>query len=279
MSNKRPVLPTELEIDELLKIVENSDIKQDITKKTEDEEVQNKIYQFLIQYDIKPGYQKVPKKLLTALYSYWSGERMSQAKFTSNVNMFLPSENKYGKLGQYFRINKSIAAITKHYEGMKPKKLDFTKSKIYQKLITDFIQNYNLKPGKFYVEVDIMYYLFCTFLDKKRRKHISQSKFESLLYLFFKRKFLGYAVSWYGFTEDIIQHLPKELVDNWRQGRLKYGKKEWRDQTARITQDRLRKYDKIIYKSEEEIQKEQKESRRISSIKRIAKLKIQNRSN
>jgi len=276
MSGKKK-LPTELDIEELLKIVDEVD-QSVITKKEEHEEIKSDVFQFIIYYDLKPGYHKVPKELLRTLYCYWSGNRLNQTEFTKRINSFIPDENKYGKQGHYFRLNKSIASITKSYEDLKPRKLDFRKSKVYKKLMDNFISRYSLKPGKFYVEADILYYLFCTFLDERNRQHISMEKFTSLMNLFFDTKDLGLSVSWYGLTEDITTHIPKELVDNWRQGRIKYGKrtgsikKKSKHYAQWFTEKNLGNDEKVIY--EEALPPKPQGTRKIPSTRRYFKFKI-----
>lgn len=272
-------LPTELNVEELLKIIESRPNKEAITKKEEYEEVQNNVFQFIIRYGLKPGYHKVPKKLIKELYCYWSGKEITTDQLSIDLGMYIPTENKYGKEGRYFHLNKSIAFIAKSYEELKPRKLDFRKSKIQKKLMEDFISEYSLKPGYFYVEVDILYYLFCNFVDKRKRRPIEIKRFTELMDLYFKSRFLGLSVIWYGLTEDITKHIPKELVANWRQGRVKYGKKSGnhkeksKEYAQYLAKNNIMPYHKLIYEETLPTPKSPRKGK-ISGTRRHVKLKV-----
>lgn len=242
MENKK--LPTELDIEELLKAVEQAP-KEVISKKTAEEQVENKIFQFVMFYDIKPGYHKVPKRLIHIMYKYWSKEKMPRNAFTYEFHkVFTGKENTTN----YF-LNKSVATLLKQHESDKPKKIDYTKSKTYQKLFADYLNHYNIKPGNLYVECDLLYYLFDMFVTKKRRASIGFFKFFSLIANKFNKKDLGYGVTWFGVDESIKQHLPQEVVERWRQGRAKYAKGIKKEHAKKLSENGKRSK-QIIYKKE-----------------------------
>ena len=201
-------------------------------------------------YDIKPGSHKVPKKLIYKLYKYWSKTNLEHEHIGIRFReVYTGEENRAN-----FFLSKDIASFLKHFQELKPKKFNYTKSKTYQKLFKDYLDFYNIKPGNVYVEADILYHLFDTFVTKRRRIGISMNKFTTLLINKFNKKDIGYGVSWFGVDENIKQHLPQEVVDRWRQGRVKYGKKK----TNKIKQDIIKEV-KAIYITEEEKQKTEEE--------------------
>lgn len=226
MENKKqsPKLVHEYSVEELLKLMDES--KEDVSKKPEEEYVENEVIKFLVYYDIKPGIYRINSKLLFKLFKAWCKDKTYKYE-TFTRNMLNQIEKKFSSKNlekfQYFKINKSLLNITRFLEEAKPKKIIFRKTMFYKKFMEEFIEQHKLAAGPIFVEADILYYLFDYHNQKKGRRLIGYERFVSMCHLYFPEKQLGFGSTWFGLNESIKTLITPEWVKTWRQGRVKYG--------------------------------------------------------
>jgi hypothetical protein len=185
----------------------------------DDERTDSPVIKFLIYYDIKPGTYSISIKTLYKLFRLWNKDhKIEEAEFVRKLHGQFP----YGD-NRFIKINKSLASILIHIEDKPKRTINTTKGQNQLRYMEEFLSVHNLKPGKIFIECDILYYLFDYYNHKKKRKPINFIAFASMCRLYFKTKQLGYGSLWFGVNEAIKDMITPEWIKVWRQGRVKYG--------------------------------------------------------
>lgn len=216
-------LINEYSVEELLKLIETSADKEDITVKTEEEQINNEVIRFIIFYDIKPGNYRINSKTLFKLFKAWNkNKNYKHSDFLKNMHHCL--ERKFGKSNiTYLKINKSLTNIVRFIEEAKPKRITFRKTMFFKQFLEEFMEEHKLTAGPIYVEADILYYLFDYYNHKKKRRMISYLNFVSMCHLYLPFRQLGFGSTWFGVNESIKNLITPEWVKTWRQGRIQHG--------------------------------------------------------
>jgi arginyl-tRNA--protein-N-Asp/Glu arginylyltransferase len=214
-----PKLPNNINTEDLLKQL---DTKETVVAQEDSHKYPNDIIPFLTFYNLKEGTNLVRVKLLYLLYTRWSKSPLTRAQFGH-------------QLGNYFivdraatRLNETAFNITdKAYRLLLEKSRDRVKAKSWSTHFQNFIKNYDLKPGTYFIESFVLYYLYDSWVYKNKKKQpLSERQFRAFLKLHFEnRRITQNRTEWYGVTEDILQHLPEEHLQQLRSGRqFKHGK-------------------------------------------------------
>lgn len=221
MSSK---LPTELSIEELLKALDEkpSDSKERIDSHDD-------MFNFIQAFDMRRGTYKVTGILLYELYIMWTKEKkISKQAFNIRFKKYFEFYNTSKKLtSDHYKLNKSVFDIAKQLEKYrKPKPYKNVKGKAVQKIFVEFIEKHNITRGSLYVESDVFYHVYDTYMYNNKRKSLEYTRFINLCRLFFDYKYFdGSDLIWFGLSDNIKNYISPQGVANWRQGRKKRGKR------------------------------------------------------
>jgi frataxin-like iron-binding protein CyaY len=218
MPSKR--LPTDYKLEELLELVNEAPSDDSVILELND------VVLFLTTFEIKPGTEIILNKELYRLYKMWSKRPINPNHFGMEMAKYIPSRDIHGRY--YYTINISAFKLSERSRQLiRVKLIDKTKSKNYKRHFEAFIKHYDLKPGKYWLESYLIFYLYDLWTYKKK-KPLGEKQFHRFakLYLKHKEKRHGHSV-WYAVDESILQHLPQEHIDQIRESRKKkHGKKE-----------------------------------------------------
>lgn len=215
----------EVSIEDLLKALDNK--QEDST----DIIVDDVVFLFIQTFNIKCGKNKVSSKLLYDLFKLWNtSETLTPIKFSMQLSKYFekPDENS-----KFYLLNKEIAEVVKTIQeysvgtSTAPKANLGVKSKNVHRHFNKFLEKYSIRPGKLYVECDILYHLYDTWCYNKKIKTLSYTRFKELCIMFFDSKRLSQgSPNWIGVDPEIKQHIDVTTVSNWREGRKRRGKEK-----------------------------------------------------
>lgn len=215
--------PNSLSTEELLKLLDSlDDIEQEI-----EHQFDNSVLSFVQNFNLNPGKDKVTKKHLHKLYNLWNRkpEKITQHSFTSELAKYFKHDTSF------YYIDKSLFNIADFIQKeIKKRKIDKTKSKKWHTHFTDFIEATELSPGKVYLEIDILYYIYVVW-RKLNRKYISLSRgnFTSICHLYFELKTISKNdLYWVGVSENIKNLITPSEVARWRNTRNVKNKKDYK---------------------------------------------------
>jgi hypothetical protein len=172
------------------------------------------ILSFITKFDIKPGENKVPSKILFKLFK----KHFKRTEINSHTFCIRLSDYFFYKSG-YFNISIDVYYIKNLYKP--PKRIN--KSKFYNTRILKFMSHYDIKPGPLYIELDILFYLFNNFIDEYKLKQMSIQRFSQILSEHLKSKyFKDKRYKYFAVDESIKNKVDQQLVKNWREGRFIY---------------------------------------------------------
>lgn len=222
-------LPNTEELNKLIEIATSEE------KETEDHTIvlehKNDVLPFITHFNIQQGTNPVDKRLLYDLYREWSKNPVIRTIFTLEIGKYLYSFYRANK--QYFLINlQTIKVSTLIFDYIKNRKIDKRKSPAWKKHFEDFLNYYNLKPGKFWIENYILYHLYDKWIyNNRRRRLLGEVQFLNLAKLVFesRRKSPDTSVAFVAIDYDSIPRhfLNETVIQNIREGRkLRYGRKK-----------------------------------------------------
>lgn len=220
MTSARQKLPQELDLKELLEIVKDAP-----NVKNEKVDFNDPILSFAQAFNLRPGTRIVSDKLLYNLFKIWYPEALfDKRNFNTQLNNFIPS--KMIGTRRYFTIDKNYIKISKYIqEGIQKKSQDVTKSKHFHNQFTRFLEDNDLKEGTVFIESDILYYIYNNWCDGKNNKPIQYNAFLAICDLYFEpKRLMDNVLYFYGLNNSIKKLITTEKVNDWRQGRIKYGK-------------------------------------------------------
>lgn len=211
--------PNSLSTEDLLKLLGNlEDIEQEVQLNFD-----NSVISFVQNFNLNPGKDKVTKKQLYTLYKLWNrkAESISQLQFTLELSKYFEHKSSF------YLIDKNLFNIADFVQKeIKKRKVDKTKSKKWHTHFTQFLTDNELSPGKVYMELEILYYLYIVW-RQVNRKHIllSKSNFIQICHLYFETKMISRNdLYWIGINENIKNLISESEVARWRNTRS--GKKE-----------------------------------------------------
>lgn len=231
-------LPNDLSVEELLKALEDtskSEKKESVSStlpNIQDDSLNEEypIASFLDAFQIKNGNALVSDAVLYKLFTVWNKTSgMNKNLFNRQMQMFLlRAPVKRGNTTKvYYRINEAATKLVKyvnHYH--KEKKRNQRTNKNYKKYYEKFFKDIGIESGPLFVEADILYHIYDTYMYRRNRKSYSYHTFELVCSLFFEVKyFTDFTAPWFGVSENVKQHISKEAVENWRKGRKLRGLK------------------------------------------------------
>lgn len=160
---------------------------------------------FLSNLNIAAGKNAVSKKALYSLYLKWSHRPVDKQMFTLQVNTYLPNDSQY----LYINLN-AVDFEVKILELLEPKK-DKRKSKHYKQHFEAFLNKYEIKKGKYWIESFQLFYLYDKWTYERKTTHqLSSKTFTSICKLYFENKITRNSVERFRVDISILKHLPIE---------------------------------------------------------------------
>jgi hypothetical protein len=222
MSSTR--LPTDLEIEDLLAALKES-------SDSNDELVLSDVASFLSAFKIVPGKHLVRYRLLLELYRLWSKDPVTTEKFEVDVNKFLLGQKYVGL--KYYYIDQSAFVLSAKAQALLEKRtIDKSKSPRYKRHFESFLNKHSIKPGKYWVESYLLYYLYDMWAGKKP---LAIAPFESLAKLYFQHKRrTDLRLTYFAVDESILNVLPEEHMEQLRQSRKKPNEKKDKTKHSKV---------------------------------------------
>lgn len=220
----RPLVHAKVSVEDLLKFAQSE--KEDSSTPEISTESDN-VLSFLMAFQIKPGKDKVTGRLFYELYKKWATDPVSKVAFSLKFNMYIAPDND----ARYYSVDRSGFKIGQEVEKyLLANSRPVTKSKTYKNHFEHFLKKYSLKPGKRFVEVFVLYYLYDKWTYQiKKKQPLGPVQFQSLCKLYFKnRRISSSRVAWFGVDGDgLFSNLTIKQIDNIRKGRkMRYGKSQ-----------------------------------------------------
>lgn len=235
MNNKK--LPTDLSVEELL-----AALNQEEATQLQQEQNPNlipmpeytgqlpdsmPIYSFIEAFRLKPGPHNVSSQILFKLYKMWNKkDGRNHGSFTMELCKYIPKIHTQANKQDifYFKVNERGAKLAYYVDQYyKFNKRKYFTVKDYRKHYEKFFEDIQLKQGPIFVEADVLYHVYDTYMYKNKRKSHPYTRFELICKLFFECKFFdGTATPWFGVSENIKQLISPEAVANWREGRKRF---------------------------------------------------------
>lgn len=250
-------LPNDLSVEELLKALEQTSKEENQKAFSQslpdvDENEFNDAYpvaSFLNAFDIKDGKNLVSDAVLYSLFKIWNKEtKLDKNWFNKQLLKFLNFKKiTRGQTNKkFYYVNDSATKLVKYIDHYrKEKKRNTRTNKNYKKYYEKFFKDIGIERGPLFVEADVLYHVYDTYMYKRNRRSYPYHNFELVCTLLFEVKyFTDYSSPWFGVSENIKQHISKEAVSNWRKGRKLRGIKE-----RKVKEEHK---DKIIYPEVEE---------------------------
>ncbi len=182
-------LPSTLNTEELLKQLETTDASRQLT--TEEiifENEKDDVLAFISTFNIVPGKEIIKKTTLYNIYKAWSLFPVSKASFAHQFGSYIPAKKDI-----YYAINQNAVKLTYDaYKKFEETKRSTLKSPAWVKRVEDFLAHYNIKPGKYWIANDILYFLYDK-MEYERGKtgpaqKLSRYYFQSILKVFLRNK-------------------------------------------------------------------------------------------
>lgn len=225
-STKQQSLPGNLSLEDLLEAINSPQEHVGAEKPLNDDST---VYGFLVTYGIKPGNYPVKARLFYELYKRWTKDPLEKASFDYQIAKYLVYGQKYNQ--KIYFIDKDAFKISEEIQRLLTPK-NKTKSKSYKKHFETYLKKYNIKPGNFWVESYVLYYLYDKWVyGIKKKTPLGEQQFHLFCKLYFKHKRIGSSrVMWFGVNgEDLMKIVPKSKIKRIREGRkFRYGKKSKR---------------------------------------------------
>jgi hypothetical protein len=243
----------ELSVEELLKALEESNVAeqkpQEIINSTlpvvnfEEFNDTVPIASFIHAFNLKDGKHLISHIPLFTLYKLWNkGSGTTVDEFTREMNYFFISERRRSGsvFRTYYRLNENALKLIKYIDHYrKDSKRKYRTNKNYKKYFEKFFADIGITGGDLYIEADVLYHVYDTYMYKRNRKSYAYHSFELVCTLLFETKyFTDFTLPWFGVSENIKQLISEEAVANWRKGRKLRGRK---------TKEVKTKGNKIIY--------------------------------
>lgn len=187
------VIPSTISIEDLLKELENAKEPEPTVEKEVKKRVgEDSLLKFLTEFNIEPGSQKVDRKIIYKLYEQYTSQPLGEQKFYKEISNYLvTTKGKYMMYRKFLHINqKSLDLSEKVINYLKPKKRPKTKMIPMQMHFQNFINKFNLKPGKspdnIWVSIRTLYDLYDEWIYKIRKKRpLTFNNFTNFCKLYF----------------------------------------------------------------------------------------------
>lgn len=220
-------LPNQLSTEELLKQVDEIKLSE-----TDNIIIEDNIVEFLSYYNIRAGNNPVNRKPIYKMYKAWN-------KSNSNV-----SSKQFGhKLGEYFKadhnyiyINIEAIDLTKKAKDVffKSENSNKFKNKNYKEQIERFINNFNIKDGKYIVQTSVLYYIYEEWCLNNRLKILTDRDFSSYIRFYFKHYKEHETSKIYVYIDKLqlkVDGVTLEKAKTWAENRAKVEKEVIKEET------------------------------------------------
>lgn len=187
--------------DDLLKVAE------DATIKTPDNIIpyKNDILTFIATFDIQSGPDKIKKTTLFSIYKVWSKTPIKRQEFYNELAKFL--ENTKIRDSHAFKINQNAIKLT--HAAYKEFQREGTKltSKYWTKHFENFLSLYQLKPGEFWIEDSLLYFIYDKYTHEMKMDDTNKSVMKEKLFYNYANLFLPKRVTRYGKVYGVTQNI------------------------------------------------------------------------
>lgn len=221
-STKRVLQGNKVSVEDLLAAATSLDESQEVEVSTDTSDVLS----FVMAYGLKPGDYQVTNRLLYSLYRHWAKNPISRQSFAMELGKYIIPDSR----GYHF-VDRPAFKVSQEVEKYLIKSTrSATKVKSYKRHFDNYLKKYSLKPGDYYIETFVLYYLYdkWTYGIKKKRP-LGQNQFTSLCELYFKKKRNNNSrVMYFGIDRKaLFQVITLKQIVNIRNGRRKrYGRKK-----------------------------------------------------
>lgn len=195
-------------VEELLAALES-----DIEEQSETDTSDNSPLKFISIYNIKHGKEKVRLTILCRLYKVYCSDELSATKF--NDIMRLNYGDGIDK--QHIFINRTELNISQElYKSFIKKYNRRYKSPTTKKYFLKFLKENNIKHGKKYIEINVLYYLWDVWnFNNKIKAHMGILTFGKYCSFTFQKKLIN-NVYYYAINEDAITEKQHEHIEEWK---------------------------------------------------------------
>jgi len=189
-----------LETDELLKLLEETEVKTDEPVQFEDD-----VLNFIATFTIEPGNEKIKQHTLYLIYKAWSQNPLKKMVFLNKMRNYFESCQVSGSAG--YLINQNAIKLTHSaYKYFSNRNIRIN-SKAWAKHFENFLKFHALDKGNFWIHQEILYFIydkFCyaTGLANHSSKHFSKPTFFIYCQLYLPTKKTKKGIL-YGVTDNI----------------------------------------------------------------------------
>jgi hypothetical protein len=224
MASTKRVLPGNLALEDLLEAINNP---QEHTSPESPINEDASVYGFLITYGIKSGESTIKSRLLYELYKCWTKTPLTKTQFEKHVTKYLINSSRSGQT--VYLIDKDAFKIGEEIQKFLIPN-NKTKSKSYKKHFETYLTKYNIKPGTYWLESYILYFLYDKWIYSiKKKAPLGEKQFFNFCKLYFKYKRNDSSrVMWFGLDkESLMKTVTEDQLRRIRKGRrFLYGKKQ-----------------------------------------------------
>lgn len=263
---KHQKLPTDLTVEELLKA-----LNQSIVTDEKDQEVNsnlipmpkyegqfiesNPVLSFIEAFKLRPGNHLVASHIIYDLFKTWNKlTKVPKISFSAEFNKYFRIQRSYNKNNDvvFYALNERGATLAYYMDQYKKtNKRKHLTSKNHRKHYEKFFNDTGIEPGPLFIEADVLYHVYDTYMYKNKRKSHAYLRFELICGLFFEEKYFdGTNTPWFGVSENIKQLISPQAVANWREGRKRFNDNKFKKPIKEEDKD------KIIYPETIEEKKE-----------------------
>lgn len=180
----------------------------------QDPQEKHDVLEFLDKYSIQSGTDRINSYNLYKLYKKYSKEPLKSYQFYDIIQL----KFNFTSRRQNCFINKK-AVSQEILELLKcPKKpQNFSQIKHFQR----FLDKYQLKQGKIWVALDVLYYIYDKWTYGITRKNpLAFRTFAALLTVYFDKKTLSNGLVGYSVNENILNYITKEEIEQVIEGKI-----------------------------------------------------------
>lgn len=176
----------------------------------------NDIMDFISFYNLKPGEENIPLRVLYKVYNKWSETPLKRSQFSEHIGRFFVTK-AFGNGNSVVCLDKNAKQFQKIIQEFF-KKMDKTKKKGYKKHFDSFLNFYNISPGTLYLKDKVLYDLYDKWTYKNQNYNpLSFNQFLGFLRLYFKKDEKYIAGNYY-FSLDatIVNHLSEDMINEMK---------------------------------------------------------------
>ena len=209
---------TNADLNDLIKIVENEEAEEKVILLEDD------LFSFLQQFNIKNGEQLVLKSVIYDLYRHWSEFPLKQKTFSVRMLRYLQDHRTKDK--KYYKVNRDSFSLNeellKYLERKKQKKTRYSSWKNH---FDKYLQFYNLSVGNKWIPASVLKHLYDKWCYKNNKKSfLSEKQLSAFFKLYFPYKRNGQSrMEWFSVNEEFVKIFvtPGMLIKQTKKGNTK----------------------------------------------------------